>query len=133
MMLNIRIRRARHSKGFSQADLARQLNVNRSAVANWECAAKVPSSARLQQLAIVTEVSYEWLATGRGTPSLHEDWIPAADMEIVEDPDEIRILHAYRECTPADRRNLLQALASRSSAARRILSEALVLHVPPRR
>ncbi len=130
MMLNIRIRRARNSKGFSQADLARQLNVNRSAVANWECAVRMPSSGRLQQLAIVTEVSFEWLATGRGVPSLRDDWIPAADAQLVEDPDELRLLRAYRACMPSDRRNLLKVLAAHSPTARRMLSGNIAIKVP---
>lgn len=61
MELAIRIRRARTRKQYSQLELASLLNVGRSAVANWECGAKIPSSLRLQHIAMVTDVSFEWL------------------------------------------------------------------------
>lgn len=45
-----------------------------------------------------TGVNFEWLTTGRGAlrfqPSL--DDVPAADMEIVEDPLELRLLRVFR-------------------------------------
>ena len=47
-------------------------------------------------LALATGVSYEWLATGRGTPLAPIDGIPAADAEFVDDPIERRLLQAFR-------------------------------------
>jgi transcriptional regulator with XRE-family HTH domain len=122
MEMNSRIRKARTMKGYSQAELARRLKISRSAVANWECGAKFPSSARLQALAMAADVSYEWLATGRGSPSLKQDWTPAADVDIVDEPDERQLLSAYRNSTKPVRKRILEFVASTSPAARRILA-----------
>ena len=98
MKLSTRIRTARTRAGMSQGALAEALGVSRSAVGNWESAkGRVsPSSERLSELALATGVSYEWLATGRGTPLAPIDGIPAADAEFVDDPIERRLLQAFR-------------------------------------
>jgi transcriptional regulator with XRE-family HTH domain len=97
--LAARIRKARQGTGLSQQQLAGLLGISRGAVANWESASGVlPASERLQRIALATKVSFEWLATGRGTPpyTLALEDIPAGDMEIVEDPMELRLLRAFR-------------------------------------
>ena len=109
MRLSTRIRTARVRARISQAELAGMLGVSRSAVGNWESAkARVsPSSERLAELALATGVSYEWLATGRGTPLALIDGIPAADAEMVEDPVERRLLQAFRACSDQYRQAIL--------------------------
>ena len=98
MKLSTRIRTARTRAGMSQGALAEALGVSRSAVGHWESAkGRVsPSRERLSELALATGVSYEWLATGRGTPLAPIDGIPAADAEFVDDPIERRLLQAFR-------------------------------------
>src|SRR3546814_1150338 len=66
-----RIRLARRTAGLSQAQLALELGVQRSAVSHWEAQRGKPSMNHLRQLALLTGVQFEWLATGRGamTPS----------------------------------------------------------------
>ena len=100
MKLSTRIRTARMRARMSQTELAELLGVSRSAVGNWESAkGRVsPSSERLSELALATGVSYEWLATGRGTLLAPIDGIPAADAEFVDDPVERRLLQAFRVC-----------------------------------
>ncbi len=62
-----RIRRCRTVCGLSQAALGARLGVRRSAVAQWESTnGTSPSLQHLSQLATVTGVCFEWLATGRG-------------------------------------------------------------------
>lgn len=62
-----RIRRARRIAKLSQAQLARQLGIQRSAVAQWEqLNGTSPSVHHLVHLAVVTGMCFEWLATGRG-------------------------------------------------------------------
>lgn len=108
-MLNVRIRTARVRAGLSQAQMAKALGVGRSAVANWECADRVsPHSSRLAHIALLTKVSYEWLATGRGTSELKQEGLPAVDAEMVEDRLERRLLQAYRIAPAPIRRALLQ-------------------------
>jgi transcriptional regulator with XRE-family HTH domain len=121
MVMKARIRKARTIRGYSQAELASRLSVTRSAVANWECGAKLPSSARLQALAIATDVSYEWLATGRGVPLLIQDLTPAADAEIVDEVDERKLLSAYRASTKRAKGRILDFVASTSTTAKRII------------
>ena len=62
-----RIRRARRRAELSQAELARRIKVQRSAVSNWESASEIlPSMQNLIGIAKVCKVSLEWLGTGRG-------------------------------------------------------------------
>lgn len=117
-----RIRTARRRAGLSQKDLAAQLGVSRGAVANWESAKGVlPATERLQHLAHVTGMAFEWLATGRGAiqyqPSL--DDIPAAELEIVEDPMELRLLRAFRECPQRQHLQMIEQLEARGVRLRR--------------
>lgn len=94
-----RIRMARRQMGWSQQQLAEQLGVRRSAVANWEASGGAhPSSANLERLANLLHVAHEWLATGRGEMQLPGHWhgVPVADAELVEDPVERRLLKAWR-------------------------------------
>jgi transcriptional regulator with XRE-family HTH domain len=94
-----RIRKARLSTGMSQRELAIRLGVTRGAVANWESAnATLPATERLQRIANTTGVAFEWLATGRGAAGYQAspDEVPAADMEIVDDSLELRLLRIFR-------------------------------------
>jgi transcriptional regulator with XRE-family HTH domain len=77
MTLAKRIHQARQQTGISRSELARQVGVKASAAAQWEYPkGTAPSVAHLAKIAIVTGLSFEWLATGRGVPrplSLHEE------------------------------------------------------------
>ena len=98
MKLSMRIRIARQRARLSQEALALNLGVTRSAVANWESADGVlPASARLADIARLTNVSFEWLATGRG-PLDHcgKDDTPVVEGEMVHDEYERRLLAAFR-------------------------------------
>ncbi len=104
---------ARRRAALSQHALAEKLGVKRSAVANWEAVDGAnPSGANLERLAAVLEVSYEWMATGRGEMKLPPHWhdVPAADAELVENPFERRLLKAWR-ALPAKPRILFLELA----------------------
>lgn len=119
MLLNMRIRTARTKAGLSQSQMAVALGVGRSAVANWECSDQVaPHSARLAQIALLTNVSHEWLATGRGTPMLSQDYVAAVDAEMVEDDLELRLLRAFRVAPAGIRQALLQFAESRPSTSK---------------
>lgn len=62
-----RVRRARTLVAMSQAELARRVGVERSAVTQWERQqGTTPSVNHLAQIAVITGVHFEWLATGRG-------------------------------------------------------------------
>lgn len=71
LSMSDRVRRARVGAGLSQAQLAEETGVKRSAVAQWEReGGTCPSVPHLSQIAVVTRVGFEWLATGRGSSQL---------------------------------------------------------------
>ena len=116
-----RIRIARRSAGLSQAQLAAELGVQRSAVSHWEAQRGKPSVNHLRQLALLTGVQFEWLATGRGpmTPSAESllDSVAAVDALLVDDPQERRLLTAFRQAAAQARVPLLE-LAEQLAAQR---------------
>ncbi len=116
-----RIRLARRAAGLSQAQLALELGVQRSAVSHWEAQRGKPSMNHLRQLALVTGTQFEWLATGRGpmTPSPEDllDSVAAVDAVMVDDPQERRLLAAFRE-VPVQARLPLLELAEQLAAQR---------------
>jgi len=64
-----RVLSARTEASLSQQQLAKELGINRSAVAQWERLERgtKPSIENLAKIADITGVGFEWLATGRGT------------------------------------------------------------------
>lgn len=65
--MSARIRRARALASLTQAELARRIGVQRSAVTQWEReGGTTPSVSHLAQIASETAMCFEWLATGRG-------------------------------------------------------------------
>ncbi|NUS37594.1 MAG: helix-turn-helix domain-containing protein [Lysobacter sp.] len=110
-----RIRLARRHGGLSQTQLAQRVGVQRSAVSHWESAnGKYPTVAHLCEIALVTAVNFEWLATGRGTMSLPDavrlDSIPAAEAILADDPLELRLLRAFRNASPQARVSLVEVV-----------------------
>lgn len=72
--LSCRVRRARRAASLSQSELAEKLDINRSAVAQWERpGGSSPTSTNLAKLAIATQTQFEWLATGRGRMRASEE------------------------------------------------------------
>lgn len=66
-----RIRIARLRAEMTQEQLAKRIGVTRSAVANWEISTRPnPNIANLVSIAIETNVSFEWIAIGRGAIEL---------------------------------------------------------------
>lgn len=96
MKIHDRIREAREQAGISQTELARLLGVTRSACSQWEAAVgTAPRRERLEQLAALLGVSFEWLATGRGSAGspLPE---PAAVAPADLPSDQQEVLALYR-------------------------------------
>lgn len=73
MTLTIRLIKTRREKRLSQQALADLIGVSRSALAQWETDMSRPSLDNLRKIAEVMEVSFEWLATGRGNQYLTVD------------------------------------------------------------
>ncbi|WP_082576554.1 MULTISPECIES: helix-turn-helix transcriptional regulator [unclassified Lysobacter] len=117
-----RIRLARRHAGMSQAALGSAVGVQRSAVGHWESAqGKFPSVAHLREVALITGVQFEWLATGRGKMNLSADTemdsVAAADALLVEDPLELRLIVAFRD-TPTKSKAPLVEIAEQLAELR---------------
>ncbi len=82
MNLTTRILRARKEKKLSQQALADLIGVSRSALAQWETEMSSPSLANLRKMAEILEVSFEWLATGRGNQHLGVPVDTVCDTEV---------------------------------------------------
>ncbi|PJE77821.1 HTH-type transcriptional regulator Xre [invertebrate metagenome] len=70
MNLSTRILQARKNKKLSQQSLADMIGISRSALAQWETEMSSPSVDNLRKMAELVNVSFEWLATGRGNQYL---------------------------------------------------------------
>jgi transcriptional regulator with XRE-family HTH domain len=115
MTASQRIRLARRHANLSQAQLGAAVGVQRSAVSHWEAAqGKNPSVAHMRQIALTTHVQFEWLATGRGTMVLSKDMefdsVATAEALLVDDPLELRLLHAFRESPARARAPLVEVV-----------------------
>ncbi|RZA15643.1 MAG: XRE family transcriptional regulator [Proteobacteria bacterium] len=110
-----RIRLARRVLGMSQSQLAQAVGVQRSAVSHWEAPmGKNPSVSHLREIALVTGIQFEWLATGRGEMPLSKemelDSIATAEALLVEDPLEFRLVEAFRAAPLRTRLSLLEVM-----------------------
>ncbi|NUO77855.1 helix-turn-helix domain-containing protein [Lysobacter sp. 5GHs7-4] len=117
-----RIRLARRHAGMSQAALGAAVGVQRSAVGHWESAqGKFPSVAHLREVALITGVQFEWLATGRGKMNLSADTemdsVAAAEALLVDDPLELRLIVAFRD-TPTKSKAPLVEIAEQLAELR---------------
>ncbi|MCC7632783.1 helix-turn-helix transcriptional regulator [Stenotrophomonas rhizophila] len=102
-----RIRSARIQAALSQRSLAERLRVSRGAVANWECtSAALPAMQHLQAIAVITGVSFEWLATGRGPMAS-----PPPDGSCAVGEDEWHLIAAFRTLPKPLREQILSVIA----------------------
>ncbi len=71
----IRIKESRKLREFSQRDLAKKVGVTPAAISQYESAAESstePSIKNLGKIAKILDVSFEWLATGRGVQGIED-------------------------------------------------------------
>ena len=110
LTMSDRIRGARTSAGLSQSQLANETGVKRSAVAQWERKEGThPSVEHLARIAVVTQVRFEWLATGRGT--IEGKSLSVRDQTTkYSDPDELRLMGLMRKLSRKKRRALIELL-----------------------
>lgn len=79
--LAIRIKKFRQLRGFSQKELANKIGVTSSAISQYEATSSFnsePSVKNLRKIAEEFNVSFEWLATGRGLQNIEEYLINVA-------------------------------------------------------
>ena len=94
----LRIRQSRRHANLSQGELARRVGVHRSAVTQWERDGGThPSIEHMAAISVVTNVPFEWLATGRGDPAHRpEIEVPAVAFDYAIDEMEARLLELVR-------------------------------------
>src|SRR5260370_23393577 len=97
--IGTRIRTVRRERGLTQDELADQVGVSRSAVAQWETGRTGQVTGNLSRIAGVLEVNVEYLMHGDDKHAVGE----------VRQGDELALLRLYRERDPADRQTLLPA------------------------
>ena len=106
-----RIRQIRRSASLSQADLARQIGVARSAVAQWEGRnGSRPTTQNMAKLALVASVNFEWLATGRGCRWQDFEKAAAELDRFAQDELEERLLAGFRRIGDRERGPLVEFL-----------------------
>ena len=104
-----RIRAARLERGMTQADLAEEVGVSRSAVAQWETERSGQVRGNLTRIASVLAVTVEHLLSGGAAPGLAGP----------ENATELALLRLYRACTEDDRAFLLRTATRLARAADR--------------
>ena len=115
-----RIKQARRHAGLTQLQLAEKLGVDRSSVGQWERqTAGGPTVGHLAAIAVLTGVSFEWLATGRGPRLIGGvgDEPPAVVMDyIAQSESEERLLVAFRSLSALEQVPILALLEARARA-----------------
>lgn len=65
-MIGNRIKLARKARKKSQEWLAEEIGVRQTSVSAWERGSSDPATENMSRVAQVLDVSFEWLATGKG-------------------------------------------------------------------
>jgi transcriptional regulator with XRE-family HTH domain len=104
-----RIRQIRGDRGWTQDQLATEVGVSRSAVAQWETDRAGQVRGNLSRIADALGVSVEFLLHGAATRA------PLG----ADTGDELALLRLYRECDSEDRAFLLRTARKLSRAALR--------------
>ena len=102
--IGLRIKTARERLGLTQAALASQVGVTRSAVAQWETGRSGQVGSNLAQIAAILGVGVEHLLLGGGAAAVASELGSNESMA----GDELALMRLYRGCNPEDRAILLR-------------------------
>lgn len=92
-MIDARIRGLREQRGMTQAELARRLGVTRSGVNAWEMGISVPSTQYIIELALLFDVSSDYLLGIDRTATVNVSGLSEADLQVVN-----VLVNHLREC-----------------------------------
>lgn len=108
-----RLRRARKSKRLTQNDVADHLGIDFTTVSKYENDKSQPDNETLRELAVLYEVSIDWLLTGKMMDGVSNNriWVNGQPEELTDDEalHLLESLEMYR---------LLQAKRRKKSAKR---------------
>lgn len=109
-MINERIKLAREAARLNSAELARRVGVKPSSVSLWESGKNTPSVSNLAKLAVILNVRFEWISTGRGEMKYEEGAKEDRATYSVDEfpPDQMELLKLYLLLTPGRRQALLE-------------------------
>lgn len=112
-----RILSARSGAALTQSQLAEQLGINRSAVAQWERmeGGTNPSIVHLARIAEITGVGFEWLATGCGDPPRRRIKPRTFAKEVATTEFEVQCLQWLRRIPSRKHALIMQLLAEMAS------------------
>ena len=82
-MIAERIKELRQARGWTQADLARRLNITRNGVNSWEQGLSVPSPASLVELAKVFSVTTDYLLGVEGLDTVNVTGLKKKDVAVL--------------------------------------------------
>lgn len=82
-MVAEKIKHMRESKGYTQSDLAKKLNITRSSVNAWEMGISVPSTQYIIELASLFSVSTDYLLGVDKTSTIDISGLTEKDIEII--------------------------------------------------
>lgn len=90
-----RLRGLRRGAGLTQEELGNRLEVGRTAVANWERGLRSPSPATMRQLALLFNVSSDYLY-GRTSQRRRAEVSPASEIDLSKlNNDGVRMLTEF--------------------------------------
>ncbi len=115
MEIGERIRLAREAVVMTKSELARRVGVHPSACIQWESEGGThPKMEHLAHVAVVLDVRFEWLATGRGEmrydSAVREERPAYSGTQSRLTSDEQRLLELYRGLSPRKRKSLLEVV-----------------------
>lgn len=78
-----RIKQLREEKGYTQAELAKQLGITRSSVNAWEMGISVPSTQYIVELASIFKVSTDYLLGVDTTATIEISGLSDSDVQLI--------------------------------------------------
>lgn len=117
MNIGDRIKLAREAADISKSELARRIGVHPSACIQWESPEGThPKVEHLSALAVVLNVGFEWLATGRGEmrrdAGVRDERPSYGRTESRTNSDEARLLALFRKLSAREKTSVLDLLES---------------------
>lgn len=97
MSFALKLKELRETKGYTQKDLAKRLNVSVSSVGMWESTSQIPTAKKLIEIAALFNVSVDTLLDA-STITLEERVAGASETKMVKvTPLEDELLYLFRE------------------------------------
>ena len=114
MNIGQRIKQARSKQGLSQAQLAELMSVTRGACGQWERGFSEPSVEKLSKLAVLLEIRFEWLTTGRGDmeyiPAIHDKKASKTDIDFFMNSEQRKLLAEFGRLSETKRNAMMELL-----------------------